>query len=450
MNDDGQYYISLLSYIQSGDDFYYFVGNRLQILNSITHESQIIPGREYEIKYKVNNSFYAERNNKKIYFSSTPDLSSEYRITYESSDYLSSTPSGLSLNVIENSLDEGYVFISDSEYAFNKAKIWISPYSISDSQDDLVYVSIVSYDINDNPKPNQTFRIYGDYLQSEEEYLTTNENGFGKTIVRYLGSSTQNVLKLNIEGVSYPNINAHPNSQSSEFFEEFFIDLIKNELAEYTLKAAADKIKIKSNSIDDVYIKGYLRTSKNMPVSNKVIYWKKARTAYEALNEVDYSSYSGNPGRYEVSGYTTTNEHGDFNIGPFYAQNNRDPGLWFVVIETELSSTPSVTPVTMYGDIVYWYESYDNIHYSDELLPLPRFYTARPLSGQDIIKEPTFSYRHYDQQYDATPSATPEINWVPPKWFPISRYEQYQMGLLGSTPNVVSTYDNIYVDYEDN
>ena len=450
MNDDGQYYLSLLSYIQSGDDFYYFVGNRLQILNSETHQSQIIPGREYQIKYKVNDSFYVERNEKKIYFSSTPDINSEYKVTYESSDYLSSTPSGLSLNVIENSLDEGYVFITDSEYAFDKAKIWISPYSISDNEDDLLYVSIISYDVNENPKPNQTFRIYGDYLAAEEEYLTTNENGFGKTIVRYSGSSNANTLKLNIQGISYPNINAHPNSQSSQFIEEFFIDLIKNSPAEYTFKAAVNNIKVKSNSIDDVYIKGYLRTSKNIPVSNKIVYWKKARTAYEALNEVDYSVYSSNPGRYEISGYTTTNQYGDFNIGPFYAQNNRDPGLWFVAVETELSSTPSATPVTMYGDIVYWYESYDNIHYSNEPLPLPRFYTAKPLSGEDIIKEPRFTYRQYDQQYDATPSATPEINWIPPKWFPISRYEQYQMGLLGSTPNVVSTYNNIYVDYEDN
>lgn len=450
LEDTGLYYITVSGLFQSGEVIYYHLSNRFQILDSVTQQSIIVPGREYTITYKVNEAFYVERNDKKLYLSSTPSEPSLYNVVYESSEFLSSTPSGLSLNTIENPLDEGYVFISDKEYNFDSASVWVSPYKISNSEDDFIYVSIVSYDVLGNPKPNQTFRITGSYLAADQEYLTTNSNGFGKTIVRYTGGYSGVELTLSVQGISYPSIGAHNNSQSSGFFEQFKIDLVEQKTGTFKLKAVSDKINIRANLIDSVYIKGYVRNNNVPPSSTPIIYWRKARTAYEAINEVDYSVNSSIPGRSGVSGYVTADKYGNFNIGPFDSQNRTDPGLWFVAVETELGSTPSSTPVTMYGDVVYWFENYDNIHYSNESMPLPRFYTAIPLSGDEIIKEPKFKYKYVNHEYDASPSATPELNWTPPKWFPISRYEQYQMGLLGSTPNIVSSYLNMYEDYEDN
>ena len=170
MENTGQYYISMLDMYQSGQDLYSLYSNRFQILDSVTQESQIIPGREYTIRYKVNDAFYAERNEKKVYLSSTPGLPSLYNVVYESSEYLSSTPSGLSINSIDTPLDEGFIYVSDEEYDFDKAAIWISPYKISKDEDDLIYVSIISYDVNGNLKPNQTFRIYGEHLEADQEY----------------------------------------------------------------------------------------------------------------------------------------------------------------------------------------------------------------------------------------------------------------------------------------
>lgn len=450
MENTGQYYISILNIIQSGEDLYYLYSNRFQILDSITQESQIIPGREYVIRYKVNEAFYAERNEKKLYLSSTPSVPSVYNIVYESSEYLSSTPSGLSINSIDTPLDEGFIYVSDEEYAFDKAAIWISPYKISKDEDDLIYISIISYDVNQNPKPNQTFRIYGDHLEADEEYLTTNKNGFGKTIVRYSGSSVNTSTLLNVVGISYPQYGAHENSSSGAFAEQHNIILTENKISEYTLKAVPDKIKIRANGLDEITIKGYVRNGNNPPENNSVIYWRKARTAYDAINSVQYSTSSSTPNRSGESGYVIADENGNFIITPFYAQERTDPGLWFVVVDTELASTPSATPVTIYGDVVYWFENYDNIHYSSEPVPLPRFYSSAPLTGDDIISQPAFTYRYYDMEYNSSPLATPELNWTPPKWFQVSRYDQYQMGLLGSTPNVVSTYNNLYPDYEDN
>lgn len=449
LEDTGTYYISTLNYIQSGEDFYYLVSNRFQILDSVTHQSQIVPGREYVIRYKVSNAFYAERNDKKIYLSSTPSLNSEYHIVYESSKYLESTPSGLSLSSLDNPIDEGYIYVSDTEYQFDTASVWVSPQKISNNEDDIIYVSIISYDINGNPKPYQTFRVFGENLMPEDEYITTNNNGFAKTSAKFDGEVNSTIITLNIQGVSYPNPNADRNSSSGSFFQQFEIDLVKNSEFNYKLKAVADRINVRANAIDDIYIKGYIRQGANSPATPPIIYWRKARTAYEALVESDYSIDSSTPGRYGLSGTVEPDEYGNFIIGPFYSQDRTDPGLWFVAVDTEMSSTPSANPVTIYGDIVYWFENYDNIHYSNEPVPLPRFYTTLPLSGTEIVLEGKFTYTHHDQEYDATPAATPEIGWTPPRWFPISRYEQYQMGLLGSTPNFVSTFDNMNNDYED-
>lgn len=449
LEDTGTYYISTLNYIQSGEDLYHLVSNRLQIISSITHQSIIIPGREYTVTYKISEAFYAERNDKKIYLSSTPSLDSLYNVVYESSRYLESTPSGLSLSSVDNPIDEGYIFVSDSEYDFHTASVWVSPQKISNNEDDLIYVSIISYDINGNPKPYQTFRVHGNNLTSENEYITTNNNGFAKTIIRYSGSTESTVLTLSVNGISYPSANANSNSSSGSFSQQFSIDLVKNNEFNYELKAAADKINIKANTVDDVFIKGYIRQGNTAPTNPPVIYWRKARTAYEALVDSDYGLNSSTPGRDGLAGIVQTDQYGNFIIGPFYSQDRVDPGLWFVAIDTEMASTPSATPVTIYGDIVYWFENYDNIHYSNEPVPLPRFYTAIPLSGTDIVLEAQFKYKHYDQEYDATPAATPQLGWTPPRWFPISRYEQYQMGLFGSTPNFVSTFDNMNNDYED-
>lgn len=442
-------------------EYYIFnseVENKFVILNSETYESGVVSGREYLATYTVNNSYYIDRNYYdstlddyfgKIYFSSTPGITSSYEIIYETSKYKSSTPSGLYLNPLYNPIDEGFVFVSDSDYAFDTAGVWISPQKIFDASDDIIYVSIVSYDTNGNPKPYQTFRIYGSEITAENEYLTTNQNGFATTSFRYSGviPAVNTEIEIFVSGISYPSANAHENSSSGSFSDSYTIDLALSNAYTYEFKAAPDKMNIKADGMGDVYIKGYVRQGNIPPSSTPAIYWRKARTAYASLEEINYSTNSSTPGRYGTSGLVYADEYGNFNIGPFYAQDRTKPGYWFVTLDTELASTPSATPVTIYGDIVYWYENYDNLHYSNEIVPLPESYTAIPGSGSEILAKSSFTYRHYDMEFDDQSAAT--INWVPPRWFPVSRYDQYQMGFFGSTPNTISEYQDLNSDYED-
>ncbi len=457
-DDNTEYYIFNSDFIQSGDQLYTLIGNRFAVLNSETYESIIVPGREYIVTYTVNNSYYIDRNYYdstsddyfgKIYFASTPKITSLYEVTYESSKYKSSTPSGLYLNPLYNPIDEGFVFVSDTDYDFDTAGVWISPQKIFDTSDDIIYVSIVSYDTNGNPKPYQTFRVYGDEITAENEYVTTNQNGFATTSFRYSGvtPAIKTQIEIFVSGLSYPSAYAHVNSEAGSYSDSYLVDLALSNTYAYEFKAAPDKMNIKADGIGDIYIRGYVRQGNLPPSNSPAIYWRKARTAYAALEQIDYSISDSTPGRYGTSGFVYPDQYGNFNIGPFYAQDRTKPGYWFVVLDTELASTPSATPVTIYGDIVYWYENYDNLHYSNEIVPLPEAYTAIPNSGSEIIAKSSFTYRHYDMEFDDQSAAT--INWTPPRWFPVSRYDQYQMGFFGATPNTISEYQDLNADYED-
>lgn len=94
----------------------------------------------------------------------------------------------LDINQVSNPLEEGYVYIDTNEYDFGSIDAYLSPAHITDSEEDLMYLSIVSYDINGNLKPNMEFDIYSTEIDAEDSQLQTNDNGFATTIIRYTGA----------------------------------------------------------------------------------------------------------------------------------------------------------------------------------------------------------------------------------------------------------------------
>lgn len=456
--NDGEFYISMSNYIESGEDNYSYNVNKLEVYGNLaTGGTVLVPGREYEVSYSLSQAFYVENNiysesddkfYSKIYFSSTPSATSDYEIVYESAIQETSTPLGLNINSSELAIEEGYVYVSKDEYDFSTAVVEVSPQQILKNIDDIVYLTITSYDVAGNPKPYQTFRLSSNLLSLQDEYLTTDKYGLAKTKVRFTGVPTTALYAtILISGVSFPSQNAHPNSESGAFLSVEDIEFITNYSPEFKLNASVSKTIIESDGLSENYIYGNVMSNNIPPSSTPIIYWRKARTIYDLFNNVKYPETDSfqSPERTRVSGYTHATPDGKFAIGPFYSQIRSNPGYWFVAVETEMAATPSSKPKTIYGDIVSWYERFDNVQYSDEQTVLPSYYMSIS-EDKDIIATPNFKFNLIKQDFSGNNAAS--INWMPPKWMPINYYDQYQMGLFGSTPNVVAT-PNYIVGYEE-
>jgi hypothetical protein len=415
--------------------------NEVEVFSSATPS---IKGRDYTVTYKVadsyavDNDFYDIENEKytsKLIFDSTPSSNVSYSVVYESSIVENSTPISLTVNPLKLWDQEGFVYLSHNDYNFSSAIVELNPSYIIDIYEDIMSMTINSLDVNGNAKPYQTFRITGDYVSSEEEYITTDINGFAHTIIRYSGatpSSTPGSYIL-VEGVENGSPEASENSQTEGYSNYVNFDIVTNYDSRNNIKAIVDTPSILADGIGTQYIRGII-TSPATPISNNIVYWRKGRTVSDVFDATPYSDY------------VVSNERGEFTVGPIVVENSTNPGFWIVAVETEHSTTVNQDPNTVSGDIVYWNEKYDNLNYhiSNAIIYNPNVLLNQ---GVEMYSTPNFTV-NYNDGTNATPSTiTP--NWIPPKWYPLNRYDQYQMGLLGYVADEVQTYNNLINDYEE-
>jgi hypothetical protein len=449
------------------------LGSELEVFDN---EVRPVLGREYKVDYILSDSYYLDKDFydeeedsyvSRISFFATPNFDSDYKIIYESDSYDTRVPIDLNIEPSENPLSEGYIYASLNQYPFGGVQATLSPNYIIDSEEGFMYMAIVSYDTNGNPKPYQAFEIHGDLIESSPQYILTNSNGFGLARVRYTGPipAEQQIGTVIIDGISisdYYRLTEAGETRITEEGEERLVDwpineeiysFVNSDAETYTkyvdfyltqkyneplkVKAVVDKTVILANGISSQFIFGRV-TYDNSPVdSGIVVFWRKSRSIKDLLNDQPYQ------------GYVYTDQDGRFTIGPIASQDKSDPGYWFVSLETNgTSSTETPDSLgTITGDIVYWNEQYDNIHYENESLPLGNNFLALPDVEEYLLSTPNFVYRHIDLQEIIYTESEP--NWIPPKWLAIDKYTQYQMGLFGATPNIISDYSEIRPDYQE-
>jgi hypothetical protein len=290
--------------------------------------------------------------------------------------------------------------------------------------------------------------VYGSNISAVPEYVTTNDNGFGFTTIRYSGAVPAILAEdsITIEGIGSATPNGGANSSSEGYFEDVNFKIVRGNNFRLKIKAIPVRFTLDADGQSQVVIAGR-------------VYWDdKPLEEQIDLNWYESSSYkvlftTSSPSS------VTTNSDGSFYINDSITVNdNLNPGLRFVRIELQdpaaveslLVSNGEVlasSDITISGDVVYWHELYDNIHYTNELLPMSSVFTVDLDSETQMLTTPSFVYDHSNTDVIYYSDSTP--NWIPSDWIPIRKYDQYQLGLLGSTPNRITDYSNLHPDYED-
>lgn len=415
--------------------------------NEISAFSQSTPsvyGRAYQVSYKVSNSFMvdndyydadSEEYRTKIYFDSTPSSNYSYDVTYESLINGTSTPISLDVDPMSLWDNEGFVYLSHEDYNFEKAEIALKPSYVLEDGKDYIVITVNSLDVNGNNKPYQTFEISSEVLLFSDQYITTDINGFNFVRAYYSGPipATDVIGFITLSGVANGSEYAHDNSETEDFEYTASFEIVSKYSSQYELKAVVDTYSMMADGVSKNYIYGALKDGAT-PDSGSVVYWRKGRSLNDIFEATPYGDY------------VVSDENGKFTIGPFVAEDKDNPGIWLVAVESAHLPTFSSTPITESGDIVYWAEKYDNLNYSagNTVFFDPNvLYTNRI----DMISTPNFPINYHDGSVIYNVSATP--NWIPPAWYPLDRHTQYQMGLFGSTPYYVSSYENLINDYEE-
>ena len=413
-----------------------FDGNIIDYTSSST--PLFYTNREYKVSYRVKNVFNIDNeyynsidNSYRSFVTllSTPDYSYTTHVHYENSifdqDY---EVEEMILNPLISPIDEGFIYLSHSEYQFSDLEAQLSPNQVIQGSKDFMALNIWSKDVNENPKPYILVNINTPDAVATPSYVQTNEDGYARAYVKHTGAAIQKPTAKNI-------YLSDENEISSATVSYLVLPKINN-----TNKLSAEVTKkiINADGEEKQFVYG-------SATPNAAVYWRKARSLYEALN-TPYSSSAATPGQYTAAGFVNADQNGNFNIGPYIAHNDATPGYWFVVVDSEFNQSPSGNPITIVGDIVYWYERYD-VNQSNSAEPVLNAAAGSATAYYHYLTNPVFKKDQYtDKVYY---ESTSETSWNLPTWYPIDRYSQYQMGLFGSTPYIVDTYNNLRPDYEE-
>lgn len=413
------------------------------VISPFNAATPLVSGREYEISYQVNQAFHVEKDifneltnsyASTLYLSSTPSLSSVYKVVYESAENPAPKAIDLELNQVSNPLTEGFVYASVTDYPFSKVDAHLSPRYITDDRNDFMSLSLVALDSNGNLKPNQTFTISGSNVAATPSTLTVNDNGYGTAVIRYTGpipaTTTSSSLIITGLGSATPGANANSSAQGYQKAIPFSIAKRFRDLP-LEIRAVPYRYNLDSDSESKNIILGQVYWN-GEPLSGLMeVSWGKARTLYDVFNKTN---------SYVAGGDIRTGSDGRFTIeNAITAGSSLTPGYWLAAIHLKTPTQASALAQAQYpnsfvgaaydftrgaGDIVYWYEEYDNVNFINEYTPLPSAFIHQVQSNADIIATPNFVYTYHNPDSLLQLNSTPA--WRPPSWVHLRGYDRYQ------------------------
>lgn len=371
----------------------------------------------YDVTYTVNNSFYAEMNYDDNGVKKTRlvfDQSGDYVVNFETSILNPATPVDLPLSPLYSSLPEGFIYISHDEYPLDDIQVFMSPSRITANGTDYMQITIRSVDNYGNPKGNQSFTLSTDFGTLDDTSIVTDRDGFASAILT-AGSSPPGDLTgtLTITGAVSDSV-------------DFDVEAVLPETGR--LMAIVSPEQIPADFESKVNIFGKVEDSEYQPVAGTQVFYRRGRSLFELFQKA-------------FEGSVVTSSDGTFEVGPYTAATPTDPGYWFASLETN-----PATPSHHVGDVVFWFEYPMTSYGIDDLsgLPTPANQMATPISEippYAVTYQFPFTYDESATPHTSYPAITPV--WLPPKWYSLPWYLQYQLGLFGNIPNQL---DNNYID----
>lgn len=436
----------------------------------------------YEITYTVTNSFYADNSyvdtqgNQHTFVRMDSAPISTYIIDYESSTFQDTTSIPLALNPLHTNVDEGFIFLSHQEYDYAGTIVEVNPKVLRLDSNDYLSITLRSLDTFGNPKPNEHHEIRCNYGTLSAQSVITDSEGYATVI---LFANTNSDANGTITTATQEMVGLARTGEST-YYCTFFTVIPKPVIPGYLYAVIAhDTIAANGTSQNVIYGKAF--DSYNNPKPNVNIRWVKARSNYELFATNN-----------NTTGSVVTAIDGTFTIGPFPSETV--PGYWFVSLSSDLIAGGSLGSTLIdfgtVGDVVYWYEYSPSLDGVENMSGLPM---APVQSATPIHVIPPYSYGNFypvsysesavvpttpiasptiqsvytpinatsgpyssplqphtsgdgevPWDYSNSPSselpfplphvnlnaADPVIYWVPPQWYGIPLYEQYQLGLI--------------------
>jgi hypothetical protein len=431
---------------------------------NVASPSFVTRGHQYQLQYQVADSFYVDNNYQggwpPVYtdteITSTPDYTEAPQaivvtnsaatpksFVYEGAPFQSSTPIDVALSPFYSTVEEGFIFLSNEDYAFDHAVLEFSS-QIMNQDNDFIVVTLNSYDIYGNPKPNVVFTAalshchFGFDTSAQTITVTTNQYGYANFMVNSIGInnvSGQPVIdRLTLSTVGagfYPYNEAMAFNAPVTFNGVSAVTYVlgqniivnpKYPTNPLILRGTAAQPSILSDGYNTQLVYGLLTNRANDAIPGATVNWVKGRTNFDL-----FSPY----GQPAASGQVVTHSDGSFQVGPFYS--DVVPGYWLMSL-TAQGATPSV------GDIVYWLEYpgplqniVDIVGLPDEVAQLATPVTAIP-SYNAAWEHPVY-YNNAEPVASATPHST--LNWIPPTWFPLPVFDQWEYNMFSATPGSI-------------
>jgi hypothetical protein len=426
--------------------------------NVITTSTSTNVDHTYQLRYAVAKAFYVENDHAtstltRLFFDATPEFynANYYQVTYESSIYDPATPVDVPLNPLYTSIDQGFVYIDHDVHDVAFVEMRITPSKILADANDYGLITLRAYDVNGNPKPNQTFVMFTNFGTLDHATISTDRDGYAYNYIQ--SELWDGVISPSPSTPSLPEPILGSSTQgfivargTREVMVGFDIQVKKASQVSIMANSIAETM----NSEDEMnYIVGRVEDANHDAVPYAAVKWRKARTLFEVFNSVSYSTSLATPGSDGINGMVIADSDGRFTIGPF--SSNGEHGYWVTSVETN-STSPNVNTqaFSIVGDTVQWYEHPEITSIVDEFTfaPIATVQSATPdWLLPRMTSGPAFPVT-FDEDDTEAGYVSGVVNWTPPSWYPLDQYEQYQMGLYGSTYEVAGATPS-YPDYKE-